>query len=51
MVREKGTRIAEAGLLVLLTKEIPGKETRNASRFHEIIGVLPQNNRSGGSIS
>lgn len=43
MVREKGTRIAEAGLLVLLTKEIPGKETRNAARFHEIVGVLPAN--------
>jgi hypothetical protein len=43
MVREKGTRIAEAGLLVLFTQDIPGKETRNAARFHEIIGVLPKN--------
>jgi hypothetical protein len=43
MVREKGTRIAEAGLMVQLTKETPNRETRNAARFHEIIGVLPNN--------
>lgn len=43
MVRENGSRKADTGLLVLLTKEIPGKESRNPARFHEIVGVLPEN--------
>jgi hypothetical protein len=44
MVRDTGSRGAEAGLLVLLTAEpkTGAKEARNAHRYHEIAGVLPE---------
>jgi hypothetical protein len=43
MVRDTGSRTAEAGLFVLLTAEskAEAKETHNAQRYHEIAGVLP----------
>jgi len=45
MVRENGERVAEAGLFVLLTQDVKAnvKESRNAQRFHELSGILPEN--------
>lgn len=43
MVRADGKRSADAGLFVLFSESDAGaKESRNAHRFHEIAGILPE---------